>query len=139
MFLELHHVGDYTIFPHSIIMNYLTFIKAAWHKNQRKFDFCICTKSKIVLYIRVQYKIKNHIVRPSAVQNQKSYCTSECSTKIKNRTVRPSAVQNKKSYCTSECSKNQKSYYTSKYSIKSKSYCTSECSIKSKIILYVRV
>ena len=26
------------------IMNYLTFIKAAWHKNQRKFDICICIK-----------------------------------------------------------------------------------------------
>ena len=78
MFLELHHVGGYMIFPHSIIMIYLTFIKGAWHKNQRKFDFCICIK------------YKNCTVRPSTVQNKKSYYTSEYSTKskkIKKRTI----------------------------------------------------
>ena len=90
MFLELHHVGDYTIFSHNI-MNYLTSIKAAWHK--KKFDICICIK------------LKNCAIRPSIVQNQKSYCTSECSTKSyytseysiksnQSRTVCPSAVQN---------------------------------------------
>ena len=35
MFLELHHIGDYTIFSHNI-MNYLTSIKAAWHKKNQK-------------------------------------------------------------------------------------------------------
>ena len=52
-------------------MNYLTSIKATWHKNQRKFDFCICIK------------YKNRTIRPSIVQNQKSYCTYECSTNSK--------------------------------------------------------
>ena len=40
--------------------------------------------SKILLYVRVQYKIKNRTARPSAVQNQKkSYYTSEYSIKSK--------------------------------------------------------
>ena len=134
MFLELHHVEDYIIFPHSIIINYLTFIKVAWHKNQRKFDFCISIKSKIILYIRVQYKFKNHTIRPSIVFNRKSYCTSKCSIKskiilyvrvqykFKNHTIHSSIVFNQKSYCASECSINSKItlYVRVYYSIKNR-------------------
>ena len=107
MFLELHHVGNYTIFPHSIIMNYLTFIKAAWHKNQRNFNFCICIKSQI------------NTIRSSIVNSQNSYCTSECSI-FSNHTIRPSAVQIQKSYCTPECSINSKIilYVRVQYSLK---------------------
>ena len=64
-------------------MNYLTSIKAAWHKknqkikkNQRKFDICICIK------------FESNTILLSIVNSQKSYHT--------NRTVRPSAVQIKK-------------------------------------------
>ena len=41
--------------------------KVAWHKNQRKFEFCICINSKIILYVRVSYSLKKHIVRLSAL------------------------------------------------------------------------
>ena len=73
------------------------------------------------MYVRVQYKIKNRTIRPSIVQNQKSYYTSEYSTKskiilyvrvqykIKNRTVCPSIVQNKKCIVRPSTVQNQKS------------------------------
>ena len=83
-------------------------------------------QSKIILYVRVQYSIKNHTIRPSKVFNQKSYCMSEWSINSKSYYMFEYSIQSK-SYCTSECSINQKSYYTS------------ECSILSKIILYIRV
>ena len=95
-----------------------------------------------------------NIVRPSAVQIQKSYCTSECSInkksyytseysilskiilyvrvqyKIKNRTVRPSIVQNQKSYCTSKYSTKSKIvlYVRVQYILKNP-HCTSECNV----------
>ena len=57
--------------------------------------------SKFSLYVRVQYQIKNHTIRPSIVFFSKSYCMSECNTSyyttecsilFKNRIVCPSAI-----------------------------------------------
>ena len=142
MFLELHHIGDYTIFSHNI-MNYLTSIKAAWHKKKSKKKIKK-KKSKKIWHLHLHKILKQHYTFEYSeflkIIPYKSYCTSECSTKLKklcytfeysilSKVVLYVRVQYKLKICAIRPS----------IAFFQKSYCTSECSTKLKIVLYVQV